>query len=138
MPTMFAHFSDVPNDQWRWPNFPPNEPNLACRHCGELYLDEHAMDMLQAARSILKKPIKLNSGHRCWLHNARVKGAPKSAHKRIAFDISTHKHDRKELLDACLTAGFTTFGFYVSFLHTDPRPGRRWYASEQARLLWTG
>lgn len=136
---LYAHFGDIPPNAWRWANFSPDEPNLACPCCGELYLCARSMDMLQTVRDLLGKPVRINSGHRCKLHNARVGGAPRSMHKlEIAFDISLRGHDRGDVLAACRLAGFTTFGFYNTFLHTDIRPGRRWYSGATARRLWAG
>lgn len=134
---LFIHYSHVGPELWRWPDFSPDEPNLYCPCCGEFWLDPHSMDMLQHARNILGKPIRINSGHRCWLHNARVGGAPLSEHKKIAFDINLRGHDRYDVLDCCMAAGFTTFGFYQTFLHTDRRPGRTWFGNG-AKKLWTG
>lgn len=132
---LFAHFTEVPGTSWRWPSFRPDEPNLACPCCGEFYLDSNAMDRLQAARAELGQPMRINSGHRCAIHNARVGGAPLSQHKLIAFDISLAGHTRNGLFAACEAAGFTTFGFYQTFLHVDTRPGRRWFG-KGARPLW--
>lgn len=136
---LYAHYSDLPAGAWRWQNFAPDEPNLACPCCGEFYLDPLAMDMLQAARTALGRPMRINSGHRCKLHNARVGGAARSQHKlEIAFDISLIGQDRADVLAACREAGFTTFGFYQTFLHTDRRPGRRWFAGAASQRLWSG
>lgn len=135
---IFKHYSDVPEDIWKWKNFPPDEFRLSCPCCGEFYLDKRYMDSLQAVRDILGKPVRLNSGHRCPIHNAMVGGAPLSEHKRIAFDISIIGHDRSELFQACKEAGFRSFGGYQTFLHTDMRPGRRWFGDAKARELWIG
>lgn len=130
---ILAHYSLAEWDRARWPNFSPAE--FACNHCGELYWAPAVFDMAQRVRTLLGKPIRFNSAHRCWLHNAAVGGAPKSEHKKIALDISIIGHDRRALLEACRQAGFTTFGFYSTFLHTDPRPGRRW-ATKGGRSAW--
>jgi len=66
-----------------------------------------------------------------------VGGAPLSQHLRLAADISLVGHDKRALLLACRRAGFTSFGFYNTFLHIDlgrPRsqyrlnkaPGKGW------------
>jgi len=133
------HYSEIDRSQWDrfFPNFSPKE--FACPCCGELVFDIEllqSVSMLQAARTYLGLPIKVNSAHRCAIHNARVGGAAKSMHKRIAFDLSTRGIDRLKLLKALKRAGFTTFGLYNTFIHTDIRPGRRWYGSDSARKLW--
>lgn len=139
MEKLISHFRDVEWDEERWPNFHPSEKHLHCPCCGEFYLDEESMDMLQNARTRLNSPIKINSGHRCVKHNSdpNVGGADNSQHLKIAFDISTNGHDRQELLDALRAAGFTTFGFYNSFIHTDKRPYRRW-VNKGAEDIWKG
>jgi hypothetical protein len=130
---IYAHYSSPPWDKARWPNFSAKE--LACPHCGEYYHDTRMLDAIQAVRSSLGKPLRINSAHRCALHNARVGGAPLSQHKKIAFDISLHGHDREALKAACREAGFTGFGHYGTFLHVDMgRP--RWWASTAGRRLW--
>lgn len=124
-------------EYWQWPNFTPEE--LACKcqgkHCdGEYWHDPDALDMLQKARELSGRGFIINSAHRCDGHNRAVHGSKNSEHRRIAFDISTHNHDREQLLQALFDAGFTTFGFYRSFVHTDPRPWRVWYSN--ASELW--
>ena len=133
---LHGHWSEIPTGLWRWRNFAPDEPNLACPCCGKFFLDEVAMDRLQHVRDLLGRPIKINSGHRCPIHNARVGGAPRSRHKlEIAFDISLARQDPRALFNACREAGFSTFGFYGTFLHTDTRPGRRWF-TKAGRTVW--
>lgn len=135
---MLIHYSQIPKAIWPWVYFTPKE--LSCRCCGEFYFSHiayEAINMLSAARSMSGKPFIMNSAHRCGIHNARIGGAPLSEHKRIAIDISTHGHDRHELKDLLAEAGFTTFGLYQTFIHTDPRPGRLWYG-KGAIELWNG
>lgn len=132
---IYSHHSQFDMSKWRYPNFMPEE--LSCPCCGEFYYCEESINMIQCARTITAKPYRINSAHRCWLHNTRVGGAPRSEHKQLAFDISLEGHDRSELLDDLRAAGFTTFGFYQTFIHTDIRTNRIWYSGEKARKLWT-
>ena len=37
---------------------------------------------------------------------------------------------QEELMRALFEGGFTTFGMYNTFVHTDIRPWRRWYACD--------
>ncbi len=126
---IYTHYSQAPWDEERWPNFHPSEKQLHCACCGEYYHDDETMDMLQAARNILRAPITLNSGHRCVLWNSHpdVGGSEKSEHLRIAFDVKIGNHDPAKLLSALKRAGFTTFGYYTRFIHTDKRANRKWY-----------
>jgi len=130
------HYSKVGLENWPFKNFTPKE--LACKCCGMVYLDMKSISMLQAARDYLGEPMRVNCCHRCETHNAEVGGAPLSEHKKLALDVSTRGKDRLKVLKALKYAGFSTFGLYNTFIHTDPRKGRRWYGSKEARKLWTG
>lgn len=132
---IYHHWRDAPWDSNRWPNFHPSE--LACRHCGEYYHDPASLDMYQAARTYAGVPFVVNSGHRCWRHNAAVGGAPLSMHKKLAFDTAVTHQTKGVILRALREAGFTTFGFYGTFIHTDKRPGRRW-STKAGRQTWSG
>lgn len=94
------------------------------------------MDALQAARGQVGRPFHILSAHRCSLHNARVGGAPRSQHLRIAVDIALRGHDPGALYAALHDAGFTGFGFYATFLHADMGPTRQWFGTRKARTLW--
>ena len=124
----------ITDRDWRWPNFEISE--FACRHCGEGYFWPEFFDRIQAVRSDIGKPIRILSGHRCSLHNARVGGAPFSQHLTMAADVSALNHERGELLRACQRAGFKGFGFYHTFLHIDLGPPRHWWSDQKARELW--
>ena len=119
---------------WPWQNFTSAE--MSCRHCGETYAWPEFMDRLQVARNQVGRPFKILSAHRCSLHNARVGGAPLSQHLRLAADISLVGHDKRALLLACRRAGFTSFGFYNTFLHIDLGRPRHWYGGQKAKDLW--
>jgi hypothetical protein len=138
VPAFYEHWKDALQD-WdtaRWSYFWPGEHNIACPLTGNFYLDPVAFDYLQLARRIVGKIFKINSGHRSPEHNKAVGGAKESAHLKIAFDISLHGHDRFEVHEALVKAGFTSFGFYKTFIHTDTRkPARTWYG-EGAKALW--
>ena len=121
---IYEHYSEV--DRWDYaPYFTPQE--IACRGTGELLVNDAALTILLRARLLADKAFTINSSYRSRLHNARVGGAPKSAHREgIAFDISLRGHDRDELLRQCREAGFGSFGKYKTFLHVDTRRNRRW------------
>jgi len=131
---LYSHFSDVRDIPWRWKNFTAQE--LSSNGGGEYYHHEATLDAAQACRDALGLPMVINSGHRSWLHNIAVGGAPRSAHLYIAADIPTGSHDRYELYTTLKRAGFTSFGFYETFIHTDMRPERMWYGSEGAKRIW--
>ena len=90
--TLYDHWSEAPASAWRWPSFSPQE--IACRGTGKLMVDERAMDMLQALRDEIGKPMILNSAYRSPEHNRAVGGATRSKHlDGAAFDIAMANHD---------------------------------------------
>ena len=122
--TLYEHWSDVEGDWW-WQYFTPRE--IACRGTGELLVVPVALNALMQARSLLARPMVINSAYRSRLHNVRVGGVPLSQHRfGTAFDISLEGQDRQVVLDCCKRAGFTGFGFYNAFLHVDLGRTRRW------------
>lgn len=126
--TLYSSSSECPavfGGRWRWQNFSAVE--LSCPCCGEYWHDPVILDAIQRVRTAIANPITINSAHRCPIHNAHVGGAALSEHKRIALDISLYGQDRMWLLKIAEESGFTTFGFYNTFLHMDLRPGRRWF-----------
>lgn len=119
---------------WRWPNFTPKE--MACPCCGEEYIDENSMDALQKLRDIVG-PLKINSAHRCGVHNARVGGAPLSEHLQLAFDISVGQIYRPKLYFQAQLVGFNGFGFGQTFLHVDMRKRPAfWYYGPLSAKAW--
>lgn len=134
--TLYNHWRDVPESEWRWPNFSPAE--IACRGTGQLLLDADAMDALQSLRTSVGKPFIINSAYRSPEHNKRVKGARNSKHMQgIAFDISMANHDPQDFMAAARAHGFNGIGEYptLGFTHIDTRAnptnwtgrdGKRW------------
>ena len=128
---IYEHWTDFDKehpDYFKDKNFSAKE--LSCKHCGEYYHDATSVETLQKAREIANKSFIINSAHRCDFHNKVVHGSRNSQHLKIAFDISLVGHNKEELIAALFEGGFTTFGMYNSFIHTDIRPWRRWYACD--------
>jgi uncharacterized protein YcbK (DUF882 family) len=115
----FEHYSKVPKDLWRWPNFTPEE--ISSRGNGSILINFRGLDTLQRGRTLAKKPFVIHSAYRDPLHNAMVGGAPRSYHlEGIAYDIGLEGFQRKELEHFLRQAGFTGFGLrYSSFIHAD-------------------
>jgi zinc D-Ala-D-Ala carboxypeptidase len=132
--TLYRHYTDF--HLWettRWPNFTPKE--LSCKCCGEYYHDPSSLDKLQKLRTIINKPIILNSAHRCVDHNAKQPGASKnSRHLKIAFDISLNNHNPISVLTTALLVEFKAYGIYRSFLHLDNRPTK----TNWPIIMWKG
>ncbi len=119
----------------RWPHFAPAE--IACRCCGELYIWPQALDALERLRLAMNAPLRIDSGHRCALHNARVGGAPLSLHKKLAFDVALGRHDPARLAAAARAGGFTGFGYGQTFLHLDTRARpAHWFYGQRSRTKW--
>ncbi len=125
--TFYDHSRDVPESAWRWPNFSPAE--IACRGTGKLLINEPALDMLQALRDRLGKPLIVRSAYRSPEHNRAVGGATPSKHlDGAAFDITMANHDPVAFETAAREVGFLGFGFYPrsGFIHVDLGPARQW------------
>ena len=129
------HWSEIPWDNKRWPNFHPKE--FASPDNGCLPYWPEFFDRVQTARTAVGKPFKINSAHRSWRYNLAVGGAPKSEHKRLAVDISLRGHDKFMLRDALRAAGFKGIGMYQTFLHADLGRKRFWYGGEYSKKAWT-
>ena len=132
----FRHFRDVPERDWRWPNFSPAE--IACRGTGQLKLLPVALDKLQALRDRLGKPLIVRSAYRSPQHNRNVGGAPRSKHMiGAAFDIAMSNHDPAAFEAAAREVGFLGFGFYPrsGFMHIDLGPARSWGEPFPARAV---
>lgn len=123
----YSDWKAVPANTWRWPNFSPRE--LACKGTGSIFIDEDALDKLQALRTQLGKPLVLTSAYRSPKHNRAVGGAKKSLHMQgIAFDVRMDNHDPHEFEAAARAVGFTGFGYYPKsgFMHIDTGRKRSW------------
>jgi uncharacterized protein YcbK (DUF882 family) len=132
--TLYSHWSDTNDREWPYRNFKRTE--FASKDNGEFYWHQRTFDAVQRARDILAHPLRVNSGHRSWLYNIAIGGAPRSAHLFIALDISTRRYNRARIYHALKKAGFQSFGFYETFIHVDMRPWRQWYGSQEARQIW--
>jgi zinc D-Ala-D-Ala carboxypeptidase len=128
--------AEAPWDEKRWPHFTVRE--IACRCCGEVCIRPDALDALERMRAEMGAPLRICSGHRCAIHNARVGGAPRSQHKTLAFDIALAGHDPLRLAAAAHRAGFLGFGYGRTFLHVDMREWpASWFYGDRSKALWT-
>ena len=101
-------------------NFTQEEFSCKCG-CGFSDILPEIPHKLQFARNIIKRPIAINSGCRCPIHNSNQSGSKNSSHLTgMAADIScVAPSDRWDLLFALQTAGFTRIGISKSFIHVD-------------------
>lgn len=82
------------------------------------------LEMLQKARDIYGKPMKINSGFRTAQRNKLVGGAKNSAHLGgYAVDIAATT-DKVALLKALYAAGFRRFGIMANAIHVDNDPSK--------------
>lgn len=135
---LFKHYTHVPkNVMMGFPNFSfEGDPKLYCPLTGEFFYDYTTLSNLQRYRFYSDKPTRINSGHRSPLHNSRVGGVPLSAHLALAVDINLVGRDFVEEYEHLKRAGFSSFGFYNTFIHVDMRPGRHWFGSISAKKHW--
>ena len=103
-------------------NFTSEE--FACKcGCGYDTPNPELIRMLQAARDMYGKPIRITSGCRCIKHNRNVGGASSSAHLvGKAADIATPTgKDRYLIIESLMAAGFKRIGinFKQRFIHAD-------------------
>tara|TARA_B100002019_G_scaffold206590_1_gene179354 strand:+ start:3847 stop:4200 length:354 start_codon:yes stop_codon:yes gene_type:complete len=84
-------------------------------------MNQEFLHMLDAARKIYGKPMRVNSGYRTESHNKKVGGVSSSSHlKGLAADISCKDSNaRFEMIKAFLKAGFKRIGVAGSFIHID-------------------
>ena len=115
------HWSEIDPAEWPWRNFTPDE--IACKGTGRLLIKHAAMHALQIARDTVSKPFVINSAYRSPRYNAKIGGVKNSYHtKGMAFDISLRGHDKHQLVNELVAAGFRGIGHYPTFIHADIRP----------------
>lgn len=129
----FHHFKDVEKENWPWLNFGPEE--MASKDTGALEIETRLLDLLQALRYQLDRPLVITSGYRTPEYNARVSGTGRTGPhtKGVAVDIKVSGEDVYPLVKAGLGLGFTGIGLKQHgavgsrFVHLDiltgyPRP----------------
>lgn len=72
---LYDDYRQMPQAKWPWHNFKPEE--IACPCCQAILVVPETMDRLQAARILFGEPIRIASGYRCPVHNARVSNTGK-------------------------------------------------------------
>ena len=60
-------------------NFSRSEFSCRC-NCGRDTIDAELLKVLEAIREYFDMPVKITSGHRCYIHNNAVGGASTSQH----------------------------------------------------------
>lgn len=117
----------------RWPDFKPEEvlspDGLGLVRKGDFPISLAAMDKLQAFRTHLGKPFKINQpgllhrGFRSLRENFAINKWTYSYHcAGIAFDVTVPGLSMQELHDEAKKFGFTGLGLYSTWVHMDVRP----------------
>ena len=121
------------------PNFRVSE--FACKgeHCCDTVLvDGQLVAILQRVRDHFSKPVTVNSGYRCPVHNKAVGGASASFHTRgMAADIGVQGIAPAEVARFAESMGVAGIGLYETdrdgyFVHLDTRTTPAyWYGQGQ-------
>lgn len=100
---------------------------FACPCCNENKINLDFVSKLDSARSYACVPFRVNSGYRCSTHNQKVGGVPTSEHLRgEAVDISVPNSEvRYRVIYGLISAGFTSFIIYPTFIHVSYSPLER-------------
>ncbi len=107
--------------------------------CDRVLVDEDLVAFLQKMRDHFGKPVVINSGYRCGIHNRRVGGAAGSRHLLgQAADIAVQGVAPAEVAKFAESIGVLGIGLYETaadgyFVHVDTRPVKSfWYGQGQA------
>lgn len=94
------------------------------------------LEMLDNAREIYGRPMRINSGYRTIYKNQEAKGKPNSTHLMgIAADVHcNNSRDRHDMLQAFLQAGFTRLGIADTFIHVDSGDI---HSDKDPNVIWT-
>lgn len=110
-------------------NFKSTEFDCNCKYyCSTTLIDKELVVHLQNIRDHFGKPVVINSGYRCTIHNKAVGGAAKSQHTLgRAADIVVKGVEPREVAKYAESIGLDGIGRYSTFTHVDTRGYRaRW------------
>jgi uncharacterized protein YcbK (DUF882 family) len=121
---------DLDMDAQLSPHFKRKEFLCQCKKCNFAQPDSELLIALEQIRTYFNKPVLITSACRCESHNAKVGGAPDSAHKQgIAADIVVKDVSPAEVQSIVSTwfAHCYGIGSYNTFTHIDVRHKKaRW------------
>jgi uncharacterized protein YcbK (DUF882 family) len=89
-------------------------------------MDADVLQMIDQARELFGKPIRINSGVRTEKRNELVGGSKTSSHlKGYAIDVSCdNSADRFRLVEILMLVGFNRLGIAKTFIHIDNDPDK--------------
>ena len=128
-------------------NFVSTEFDCKCSgsHCKTTLIDSELIEDLQKIRDHFGKPVNINSGFRCAVHNAMVGGAAGSKHcTGKAADIAVDGVDPEEVAKYAESIGVLGIGLYDTdadghFVHIDTRTSRSfWLGHKQEKRTTFG
>ena len=104
---------------------------LQCRcGCGYYRHNQTLIDVLEDVREHFGRPVKINSGCRCYAHNATIGGVKNSQHIHgTAADIKVDGVEPLKVWGYLVKKYPDRYGIgqYDTFTHLDVRPGKgRW------------
>jgi len=97
------------------------------------HMDSDLLIMIDKAREIYGKPMRITSGYRTEDHNQKVGGVSSSSHlKGLAIDVACiRSKDRFEMLAALIEVGFNRIGVAGTFIHVDTDKNK------SQNVIWT-
>jgi len=101
-----------------WKYFSEDEMRCRCG-CGQSRMDGHFMDMLDALRRAVGRPLPINSGYRCQKHDAEENGGGNHTQGRAADIDCPDSSLRFLLISSALQLGFKRIGIAKTFIHVD-------------------
>ncbi|WP_444884559.1 D-Ala-D-Ala carboxypeptidase family metallohydrolase [Microbulbifer sp. PSTR4-B] len=87
------------------------ELELACRCCGKNYFKDETLRRLIQVRERFGKPMIINSGYRCPVHNARL-NATMTHTTGQAIDVQVASGRAYRLIKITQEEGFTVIGVW--------------------------
>lgn len=112
-------------------NFAPeSDKKLLCTcnkvGCDKRSVNQESLNMVQIVRNLANRPLIINSGGRCPLHDDEVnKSKPADHQKCIGVDVRVHNDDERiQIVILGLMAGFTAIGVGKGFVHLGNRGGK--------------
>lgn len=98
-----------------------HEQEFACPCCGQVHVDTALVDLLEEIRNHFGRPVIVNSGYRCDIHNKTVGGGEYSRHlKGAAADIVVSGVSPAKVRQF-LYGRSIGLGSYETFTHVDTR-----------------